>query len=310
MAVNFRREFLPDEGAVMMSAPPPAPAPAAPPQGTDPYAIAMGQQTAPPWQAQPSAASMALREDAAGQLAAETPDPWGPGAPQVYDRYLAAEYEDAMLRYRNALERLGIAEKYSAVSQLSERYIPEQVTGGGGKLKALKFLYEHLGKRVEGQRAQRGQDIQAAGTIGTIDRESMRAAREGAKEEGSLTANIGGVEYVVRPGTSEKEMIALRDLGAAGSTFQQKAEELRSLKRTDPDYFQKRDTLVEDIMVAKSLLRGQGTVTNPEAKRGVDNLQPALILGQGGPAALEMLAKSMNAEARIRATALGGKKRR
>lgn len=309
MAVNFRREFLPDEGAMMLAQPPPAPAPA-PPQGTDPYAIAMGQQTAPPWQAQPSAASMALQEDAAGQLAAETPDPWGPGAPQVYDRYIAAEYEDAMLRYRNALERLGIAEKYSAVSQLSERYIPEQVTGGGGKLRALKFLYEHLGKRVEGQRAQRGQDIQAAGTIGTIDREASRAAREGAKEEGALTAQIDGVEYVVRPGTSEKEMQELRGIGALSTVLKQKADEMRALKRTDPDYARKRDALIDDVSKVISLGRQQGVVTDPENRRNIDNFSRSWFLGEGGPATLDTLAKGMSSEAKIKATALGGKKRR
>jgi len=312
MAVNFRREFLPDESAMMMSAPPTAPPPApAPPGGAvDPSAVAMGQQTPPPWQAQPSAASMALREDAAGQLAAETPDPWGPGAPQVYDRYIAAEYEDAMLRYNNALQRLGIAEKYSAMSQLSERYIPEQVTGGGGKLRALKFLYEHLGKRVEGQRAQRGQDIQAAGTLGTIDREASRAAREGAKEEGSLTANIGGVDYVVRPGTSEKEMQELRGVGSLSTVLKQKSSEMRALKRTDPDYARKRDVLIDDVSKVISLGRQQGVVTDPENKRNLDNFSRSWLIGEGGPAALDTLAKGMGKEAELKAVALGGKKRR
>lgn len=226
-------------------------------------------------------------------------------------RYLVAEHARNVARLQAARENLGYAREYASVQQRSERYIPEQrVGGGGGMAAALKLREQQLKDRISRGEKVTEQDYKAAGILAPIAGQRQKASEERAEKEGARTVQIAGKDYTVRPGTSEKEMVALRDLSSGASVIRQKAKELSQLKRTDPDYGAKSKILIDDISAAKSLLRQQGTVTDPEAKRNIESMTPALIIGEGGPAALNNLANSLDAEARIKTAALGGKAKR
>lgn len=237
--------------------------------------------------------------------------PNGELIPKIETRYLIAEHAKNMARLQAARENLGYAKEYATVQSRQERYIPERMTGGGGGPgAALKLREEQLKGRIARGEKVTEQDYKAAGILAPLAGQQAKASQERAEKEGALTVQVGGKDYTVRPGTSEKEMVALRDLATGADIIRQKAKELRQLKRTDPDFGAKSALLIDDISAAKSLLRGQGTVTDPESRRNIDNMTPARIIGEGGPAALDGLANSLEAEARIKTSRLGGKAKR
>lgn len=233
--------------------------------------------------------------------------PNGELVPKERVRLIAAEHAQNSARLDAARERLGLADKLGAVQSLAQEWEKEKTTGGGGD--PLKLRMQILKDRIKRGADVRDQDLKAASITGPVAAAQRKAAAEAgekaearAEKEGARTFVLGGQEYVTRPGTSEKEMQATRDVVG---DFKGMREAIKILNEEASAKNKFRDNPRVN-MAAKTFAGLGGTavfnsgIVNPSELDSV--VKTANSLGYVGPDGIKALEDTVNiAEARYRA---------
>jgi len=199
------------------------------------------------------------------------------------NRYVSADLEFAKKQYQAATTLMEALLRTATRTQESGR---STSTWGVSEDRSLKTRMEL--ERLKGVNPLQLQKELAANEVAIMD------------SKGVLRV------YRTKPGITEKEMVALRDIASLGPELQGIAEEVEKYPNARTVDSTTREALASAAGAVINRALGQGAMTDAEAKRYMQQLTPDLIFSGGGKKTLLALASMFNQLASRRVASYGG----